>query len=52
MSQIARKQHIRTIRPHVRLYRDRQTGIAWVEDGTTGCGYSCHANIKATQITR
>lgn len=30
------------------LYRDRRTGIAWVEDGHTGSGHSCHPNIDAT----
>lgn len=33
------------IRPHVRLFRDPVTGIAWVEDGTTGSAHSAHPNI-------
>ncbi len=30
------------------LFRDRQTGIAWVDDYFTGLGYSCHPNIDVT----
>lgn len=39
---------IKTIRPHVALYRDTQTGLAWIEDGTAGLGHSCHPNISAS----
>lgn len=42
------KQHIRTIRPYVELVRDTKTGIAEVENGSTGNGHSCHANIDKT----
>jgi hypothetical protein len=42
------KQLIEVIREHVKLYRDPKTGIAWVEDGTTGMGHSSHPNISAT----
>lgn len=42
------KQHIKVIRCHVHLYRDANTGLAWVEDGTTGCGHSCHPNIDVS----
>jgi hypothetical protein len=34
------------------LYRDTQTGIAWVEDGHTGSGHSAHPNISATGSIR
>lgn len=34
--------------PHLKLYRDPKTGIAWIEDGHTGLGYSCHPNIDAS----
>lgn len=44
---MASKILIKEIRPHVKLYRDPKTGIAWVEDGTAGVGYSAHPNIKA-----
>lgn len=40
------------IKPHVRLYRDPSTGLAWVEDGTSGCGHSAHPNIDATGSVR
>ena len=39
------KTLIRTLSPHVELHRDPKTGIAWVQDGSTGCGHSCHPNI-------
>jgi hypothetical protein len=32
----------------VKLYRNDETGIAWVEDGTSGTGHSAHPNISAT----
>jgi hypothetical protein len=43
-----RKELVREIRPYVKLYRDPSTGIAWVEDGTTGVGHSAHPNIHRT----
>ena len=39
------KQFIREVKPYAKLYRDNRTGIAWIEDGSVGLGYSCHANI-------
>lgn len=39
---------VRVLQPHVELHRDRKTGIAWVEDGRSGCGHSCHPNIDVT----
>lgn len=42
------KQLIEIIQPHVELYQDPKTGIAWVEDGRNGCSYSCHPNIHKT----
>jgi uncharacterized protein YfiM (DUF2279 family) len=39
---------LREIRPHVKLYRDPKTGIAWVEDGTSGTAASAHPNISAS----
>jgi len=30
------------------LYRDEDTGIAWVENGHTGNGHTCHPNIHHT----
>lgn len=42
------KQLIEVIGPYVNLYRNPITGIAWIEDGHTGCGHSCHPNIDAS----
>jgi hypothetical protein len=42
------KELLRTIRPYVKLYRDSKTGIAWVEDGSSGMGHSAHPNIHGT----
>lgn len=42
------KQLIDTIRLHVKLYRDPNTGIAWVEDGRAGVAHSCHPNISSS----
>lgn len=42
------KKLIRKIDEHATLYRDDRNGIAWIEDGSTGCGHSCHANIDAS----
>ena len=36
----------------ITLYRDTNNGIAWIEDGSTGCGYSCHSNIDITGSVR
>jgi len=30
---------------HAHLYRDSDTGIAWVEDGSSGVSHSAHPNI-------
>lgn len=43
---------LEAIRPHVKLYRDPKTGIAWVENGESGCGHSAHPNIDATGSIR
>ena len=39
------KQFIKRIEEHVKLCRDDQNGIAWIEDGRTGLEISIHANI-------
>ena len=43
---------LRQIKPHTALYRCDRTGIAWVEDGTTGGSYSAHPNISVTGSVR
>lgn len=42
------KRLVTQISPHVQLFRDTSTGIAWVEDGTSGQGHSAHPNIDIT----
>lgn len=42
------KQLLKEIAPHIKLYRDTRTGIAWVENGSTGNGHSPHPNIDAS----
>ncbi len=39
------KKLLREIAPYKKLYRDDITGIAWVEDGSSGCAISIHPNI-------
>ena len=43
-----RYELLKTIRPNVTLWRDRMTGVALIEDCTSGTGGSCHPNIDAT----
>lgn len=42
------KKLIKKLDQYAALYRDTKNGVAWVEDGGTGLGYSCHANISET----
>lgn len=35
----------REVGPYATLYRDSKSGLAWIEDGSTGLGHSCHPNI-------
>lgn len=42
------KVKIREIKPYAILYRDNNTGIAWIEDGSSGCGFSVHSNIDSS----
>ena len=46
------KQLVRKITDYAKLYIDDYNGISWIEDGNTGLGYSCHANISATGSVR
>lgn len=46
------KKLIKEIRPYVKLYRDTNNGIAWIEDGSTGLGISVHPNLdKSGSVT-
>ena len=46
------KELIQVVTEFARLYRDPITGIAWVEDTSTGLGYSAHPNIHSTGNVR
>jgi len=46
------KKLIKDLGPYLHLYRDDRTGIAWVEDGTTGMWHTCHPNIDTTGSVR
>lgn len=46
------RKMIREISEHVTLYRDDKSGIAWIEDGNTGCGVSAHPNISSSGSVR
>lgn len=46
------KQLIKEITPYQKLYRDTNNGIAWIEDGSTGCGISIHPNISTSGSVR
>ena len=46
------KQFIREVKPYAKLYRDTVNGIAWIEDGSSGCGFSVHSNIDSTGSVR
>lgn len=46
------KQLIQQVSEHVTLYRDSRTGIAWVENGSTGGAHSAHANIDRSGSIR
>jgi len=47
-----KKTFLKQLAPHIELHRDEKTGIAWVEDGTSGCGHSAHPNIDASGSVR
>lgn len=46
------KRLLQEIRPYVNLFINDNTGIAWVEDGSTGNSHSAHPNIDATGSVR
>jgi hypothetical protein len=39
---------LQQVSEHVALYRDSRTGLAWVENGSTGNGHTCHPNIHGS----
>ncbi|QNB45438.1 hypothetical protein BR63_03360 [Thermanaerosceptrum fracticalcis] len=42
------KQLIKEINQYCKLFRCEESGIAWVENESTGNGHSCHPNIHVT----
>lgn len=42
------KTFIKEIKPYIELHRCPRTGIAWVENGSTGTGHSAHPSICST----
>lgn len=44
--------YVRNVGHCAELHRDRKNGIAWIKDGSTGLGHSCHANIDVTGSVR
>jgi len=45
---MSEKTKIKTLKEHIELHRCPRTGVAWVSDGSSGLGHSCHPNIDAT----
>lgn len=46
------KTIVNKISDHKTLYRDTTNGLAWIEDTSTGCNISIHANIDASGSVR
>lgn len=46
------KKFIRDIDDHAKLYIDNKSGIAVIEDGRSGCGFTCHPSIDKTGSLR
>lgn len=42
------KRLIKEVKPYCELYINDNTGIAWIENGSTGNGHSAHPNIDIT----
>jgi hypothetical protein len=49
---MAKRTLVRDLGNYKELHRDPRTGIAWVEDGSTGIGHSAHSNIDASGSVR
>lgn len=43
---------LQQVSEYVALYRDSRTGIAWVENGSTGNGHTAHPSIHASGSVR
>lgn len=46
------KKLIKEVKPYCNLYIDEKTGIAWIENGSTGMGHSVHPNIDISGSVR
>lgn len=46
------KKLIKKIEPHVELFRDEKTGMAWIENGSTGMYHTVHPNIHRSGSVR
>lgn len=42
------KRLLKEIKPYVKLFINDNTGIAWVENGSTGNSHSAHPNIDTS----
>jgi len=49
---VAKQTFIKNLAKYVELHFDEKTGIAWVEDGSSGNGHSAHPNIDASGSVR
>ena len=43
-----KKTFIKKLAEHIELHFDERSGIAWVENGNSGNGHTCHPNIDAS----
>ena len=46
------KRFIKDVEPYCPLFIDDKTGIAWIENGSTGTGHSVHPNIDISGSVR
>ena len=51
-NELSRKTFVKNLAEYIELHFCERTGIAWVADGTTGSGHSCHPNIDVTGSVR
>lgn len=42
------KEFVRKVGEYQTLFRDSKSGLAWINDESTGLGHSCHPNISAS----
>lgn len=49
---MAKKTFLKSVGAYKELHVDEKTGLAWVEDGSSGNGHSAHPNIAVTGSIR